>query len=139
MILTSLILFAATVVAPAVPPPVTLIKAGRLIDGTGRPPLDNVTIVVRGEVIESVQRGAVNPDLQRGARVIDLSKETVLPGLMDCHDHITGTPGDGGDTQMLQVGQRITPSATLAKIVQPTKLKAEIKVAETQADRKSVV
>ena len=38
-----------------------------------------------------------------------------------------------GDTVMLQVGQRITPSATLAKIVQPTKLKAEIKIAETQA------
>ena len=34
---------------------------------------------------------------------------------------------------VLQVGQRITPSATLAKIVQPTKLKAEIKIAETQA------
>src|SRR6185295_19247675 len=38
-----------------------------------------------------------------------------------------------GDTAMLQVGQRVTPSATLAKIVQPTKLKAEIKIAETQA------
>jgi len=38
-----------------------------------------------------------------------------------------------GDTVMLQVGQRVTPSATLAKIVQPTKLKAEIKIAETQA------
>src|SRR6185503_18006011 len=38
-----------------------------------------------------------------------------------------------GDAVMLQVGQRVTPSATLAKIVQPAKLKAEIKVAETQA------
>jgi HlyD family secretion protein len=38
-----------------------------------------------------------------------------------------------GDTVMLQVGQRVTPSSTLAKIVQPTKLKAEIKIAETQA------
>lgn len=39
--------------------------------------------------------------------------------------------GDG--TVNLQVGQRLAPGATLAKIVQPTKLKAEIKIAETQA------
>ncbi len=39
--------------------------------------------------------------------------------------------GDG--TATLQVGQRVGPGATLAKIVQPTKLKAEIKIAETQA------
>ena len=38
-----------------------------------------------------------------------------------------------GDLVTLQVGQRVTPSATLAKIVQPTKLKADIKIAETQA------
>lgn len=38
-----------------------------------------------------------------------------------------------GDAEALQVGQRIGPSATLAKIVQPKNLKAEIKIAETQA------
>jgi HlyD family secretion protein len=38
-----------------------------------------------------------------------------------------------GDVQTLQVGQRVSPSATLAKIVQPTHLKAEIKIPETQA------
>jgi len=38
-----------------------------------------------------------------------------------------------GDKEILQSGQRVTPGATLAKIVQPRKLKAEIKVAETQA------
>ncbi len=39
--------------------------------------------------------------------------------------------GDG--TANLQVGQRMGPGSTLAKIVQPTELKAEIKIAETQA------
>lgn len=38
-----------------------------------------------------------------------------------------------GDAQTVQVGQRVTPSATLAKVVQPSRLKAEIKIAETQA------
>jgi len=38
-----------------------------------------------------------------------------------------------GDTQVLQSGQRVTPGATLAKVVVPTRLKAEVRVAETQA------
>lgn len=46
---------------------------------------------------------------------------------------IAGVLQQIGDVSILQVGQRVTPSATLAKIVQPTKLKAEIKIAETQA------
>lgn len=101
MILATLLL-AAAAAAPPAPAPLTLIMAGRLIDGTGRPAMENVTIVVRGDLIESVLRGAPSAELRRDARIVDLSKQTVLPGLMDCHDHISGTPGDGGDTQMLQ-------------------------------------
>lgn len=38
-----------------------------------------------------------------------------------------------GDREILQSGQRVATAATLAKIVVPTKLKAELKVSETQA------
>jgi multidrug resistance efflux pump len=38
-----------------------------------------------------------------------------------------------GQTERLQIGERIAPGATLAKVVRPDELKAEIKIAETQA------
>ena len=40
--------------------------------------------------------------VQHLRNIVDLGKQTVLPGLIDCHDHIAGSPGDGGDTQMLR-------------------------------------
>ena len=46
---------------------------------------------------------------------------------------INGVLQQIGDAVTLQVGQRVNPNATLAKIVQPSKLKAQIKIAETQA------
>jgi len=38
-----------------------------------------------------------------------------------------------GDTQVLQTGQRVAPGATLAKVVVPTRLKAEVRIGETHA------
>jgi HlyD family secretion protein len=46
---------------------------------------------------------------------------------------IEGVLSQLGDREVLQSGQRVAPSATLAKVVVPTRLKAEIRVAETQA------
>src|SRR5215470_11358834 len=67
--------------------PVTIIRAGTLIDGKSDQPRHDQVIVVRGNRIESVSdaAGANTPD---GATVIDLSKQTVLPGLIDSHTHI---------------------------------------------------
>src|SRR5262249_40062594 len=46
---------------------------------------------------------------------------------------IDGVLQQVGDREMLQQGQRISPSAILAKVVQPSRLKAELKVGEIQA------
>src|SRR5512144_2910986 len=72
------------------PPParITAIKAGRLIDpetGTSAP---NVVILVEGEKIKEV---GANLAIPAGATVIDLSKLTVLPGLVDAHTHMALT------------------------------------------------
>jgi len=66
---------------------VIVIKAGRLIDGTGRPAIENATIVIQGQRISSVQ--ASGAQIPAGSRIIDLSNETVMPGLINGHDHPT--------------------------------------------------
>lgn len=61
------------------------IRSGRLIDGKADRALDNALIVVEGDRILSVTAGGSPPE---GAEVIDLSRETVLPGFVDAHTHV---------------------------------------------------
>ena len=68
------------------------IRAARLIDGRGGPPLQNAVILIDSARITAV---GANLPIPSGTRVIDLGRATVLPGLIDCHTHITG--GDPGD------------------------------------------
>ncbi|HET9307639.1 MAG TPA: amidohydrolase family protein [Candidatus Sulfotelmatobacter sp.] len=68
-------------------PSVTVIRAGTLIDGKAAAPRHDQVIVIRGNRIESVSEAA-NAKIPAGAHEIDLSKETVLPGLIDSHTHI---------------------------------------------------
>jgi imidazolonepropionase-like amidohydrolase len=69
------------------PQPVTVIRAGVLIDGKAGQPRRDQVIVIRGDHIESVA-DAATAKIPAGAATIDLSHSTVLPGLIDSHTHI---------------------------------------------------
>src|ERR1043166_3830843 len=63
----------------------TLLRAGTLIDGTGAAPVRDVTLSLRDGKIEAITPGAVSASRDE---VIDAPGLTVLPGLIDCHDHM---------------------------------------------------
>jgi imidazolonepropionase-like amidohydrolase len=63
----------------------TILRAGTLIDGTGAPPVRDAIVTIRDGRIDAVTTaGGAAPN----GDVIDASGLTVLPGLIDCHDHL---------------------------------------------------
>ena len=70
---------------------VTAIKAGRLIDVVNGTVLKNQIILIQSDTITAIGSSIAIP---KDAVVIDLSNATVLPGLIDCHTHITSEPSD---------------------------------------------
>jgi imidazolonepropionase-like amidohydrolase len=65
------------------------IKAGRLLDVVAGRMLVDQVITIQGDRIVAVA-GAAEVPIPAIADVIDLSAQTVLPGLIDMHDHLTG-------------------------------------------------
>ncbi len=80
---------------PNFAPDFTLLTADRLIDGTGRPPLERGAVLLEGDRIAAVgtEESVVPPE---GATVEEVAYhgKTILPGLVDCHVHLNGI-GDG--------------------------------------------
>lgn len=75
---------------PATPPAsVTVLRAARMIDGTGAAPIERAVIVVTGNRITALGRdGSVT--IPAGAQSVDLGDVTLLPGFIDTHTHIIG-------------------------------------------------
>jgi imidazolonepropionase-like amidohydrolase len=64
-----------------------VLRCATLIDGTGAPPLRDATLVVQDGRVEAISTGAGGP-WPASHEVLDLSGLTLLPGLIDCHDHL---------------------------------------------------
>jgi imidazolonepropionase-like amidohydrolase len=92
----SAILGSVLAAAPAIGAGDLVIRNARLIDGTGAPPRDGVTITIRDGRIATIGTEP-GPD---GMPAIDAAGATVLPGLIDTHVHLAAAPGGGfrGDT-----------------------------------------
>jgi imidazolonepropionase-like amidohydrolase len=66
----------------------SIIKAATLIDGTGAPPRAEVAIIVEGDTITDVRPVASLPPIGDRVTVYDRPGLTVMPGIIDCHDHL---------------------------------------------------
>src|SRR5215208_3561276 len=64
-----------------------VIEGARLIDGTGRPPLENAVIVIADDKIQQVFRKGERAYPQ-DAKVVDGQGKTIIPGLFDIDTHI---------------------------------------------------
>ncbi|TMA11531.1 MAG: hypothetical protein E6J89_07505, partial [Deltaproteobacteria bacterium] len=70
-----------------------VVQGGRLIDGTGRPPIENAVIVIQAGRFQAVGRlGAVS--IPADAQLIDVKGKTVLPGFIDGHGHLEDFHGE---------------------------------------------
>ena len=76
-----------------------LIRAGQLIDGNGGPPLRPAMVLIHNDRIQDVGRDLAVP---AGAKIYDLGRATILPGLIDLHTHLTGNVDIQWEDQLLK-------------------------------------
>lgn len=88
------------------------ITGATVIDGTGKPPVPNAAVVIKDGRIVSVEPEG-SPAAGDDVVHIDARGRTVLPGLMDCHVHITG---DGNPDILRQLRKTIPRVAFEASV-----------------------
>jgi imidazolonepropionase-like amidohydrolase len=97
---------------------VTVLRADLLIDGSGRPPVQDPSVVVADGVITGVFSGDPPPGaVPPAARGVDCRGATLLPGLIDCHVHLN-FPGNGSALEefIREPDEVLTASAAFAAL-----------------------
>ena len=78
--------------APETPDPVVL-RAPRLLDGTGAPPVDDAALLLYGGRVAYAGPAAGLPDGADRIEALDFPGATLLPGLVDAHVHLVASGG----------------------------------------------
>jgi len=90
----------------AVDAPSIALTHATVIDGTGAPAMMNQTILIEGDRITAIgPSGSVR--VPETAEVLDLSGQTVIPGLIGLHNHSYYTGGNGRAAQLSFSGSRL--------------------------------
>ncbi|MDI6756083.1 MAG: hypothetical protein QME78_17060 [Thermodesulfobacteriota bacterium] len=68
-----------------------VLKGKLLIDGTGRPPIENGVVLIEGNRIAAAggEKDVIPPT---NVKVIDCGAQVLIPGLIDCHNHLAMDP-----------------------------------------------
>jgi Amidohydrolase family len=72
---------------------ILVVQGGKLIDGTGRPPIENSVIVIQAGKFRAVGRSD-QVAIPANAQVMDVKGKTVLPGFIDGHGHLEDFHGE---------------------------------------------
>jgi imidazolonepropionase-like amidohydrolase len=71
------------------------VQCGMFFDGRGEEPAYRVTLVIENEKVRGVETGWRGSEKESGAEAVDLKNLSILPGLIDGHDHLDIDMGDG--------------------------------------------
>jgi imidazolonepropionase-like amidohydrolase len=86
-----LVVLARVMCADAFAQQPTVLTNVTIIDGTGRPAQRNTTVVIKGDLIQSISAG--HQHTPSSAKVIDLQGQTIMPLIINTHGHLGLTKG----------------------------------------------
>ncbi len=89
---------------------VWLLSNANLIDGVGDARIEGMNVLIDGKFVKDVSDKPIKSNV---ANVIDLKGKTLMPGLIDCHTHVTVT-------QIAQAEQALLPDSLIAGRARPS-------------------
>jgi len=80
-----------------------LIKSKAMIDGTGNVPIKGGCLLISNGVIEKIGSLEMIGDIPNDTEIIDLTDFYLMPGLIDCHTHLSIIPSQGNQLEQMRL------------------------------------